>query len=213
MTHRFDTFRMLGSLTAFGSVSRRDRSIRALTRLVPVAVIALAACSTDSVATTSGVETSTTSRTATGAPSSNDAQGEDFSFLIIDRCASVRPVDPDDTFTDENGVAIEASLVATLGVTVSSQTPPGSGVSLRLAQEPRAEPQQVRTVIVEPDRKLLAEFGIDPPGPYLLSVGGATAPDGGTGSGSFNLIIEVPDDQAVCDKATLDETSSSTTVP
>ncbi len=136
-----------------------------------------------------------------------------FSFFVIDRCASVRPISPEDNFSDIDGEPIETDHAVILGITVSSQTPTGSEIRVSFAQEPSAELQQVRTPIVESDKKVLTTFAIDIPGQYVMTVGGATAPNGATGGSTQNFIFEAPDEDSVCDKSTLAETSESTTVP
>jgi hypothetical protein len=136
-----------------------------------------------------------------------------FSFFVIDRCASVRPISSEDNFTDIDGEPIETDDAVILGITVSSQTPTGSEIRVRFAQEPSAELQQVRTPIVESDKKILTTFAIDIPGQYVMTVGGATAPNGATGHSAQSFIFEAPDEHSVCDKSTLGETSQSTTVP
>ena len=182
-------------------------SVRVVTSLIVVLTMALAACSSDSAATSTSLPDSTVAPTSTTIRSRAN-----FSFLVIDRCASIRGIGLEDNFIDENGEPIETDYVAILGVTVSSQTPIGSEVLMRFAPEPGAEPQQVRTLLAGPDKKLIAEFGLDLPGPYLWTVGGATAPGGARGDGSISVIIEAPDEDSVCDKSTLDETTTSTSV-
>ncbi len=141
------------------------------------------------------------------------APNDSFNFLVIDRCSSIRPMSPEDNFTDIDGVPTETDHAVILGVTMGSETPTGTEFRVRFAREPSAELQQVGTAIVGRDKKFLISFAIDIPGQYLMTVGRGTAPNGARGNGAQNFVFEAPDGAAVCDKSTLGETARTTTVP